>query len=109
MSTIPDGLCNGVLRQARVPNEHVAEKRIVGALCVVTLAAYTYPRHVTRYTTHDTIEQAAWDDMIYSQHVVPTAIGALLPFSQSLVLVHSNTVLEQPAAVEVFAHYIRSL
>ena len=56
MSTMPDGLRNGVLRQAQVPNEHVTEKRIVGALCVVTLAACTYLRHVTRYTARDAIE-----------------------------------------------------
>ena len=32
MSTMPDGLCNGVLRHTQVPNEHVAKKRIVGTL-----------------------------------------------------------------------------
>ncbi len=89
MSTMPDGLRNGVLHQTQVPNEHVAEKRIVDALCVVTLAACAYLRHVTRYTTCNTIEQAAWNNMIYRQHIVLTAIGALSLFSQSLVLAHS--------------------
>jgi hypothetical protein len=77
MSPMPDVLRNGVLRQARIPNEHVAKKRIVGTLCVVTLVACAYLRHVTRDTTRDAIEQAAWDNMIYCQYVVLTAIGAL--------------------------------
>ena len=89
MSTMPDGLRSGVFRQAQVPNEHVAEKRIVGTLFDVTLAACAYPRHVARYTTHDTIEEAAWNNMIYCQYIVLTAIGALSLFAQSLGLAHS--------------------
>ena len=90
MSTMPDDLRNWVLRQAQVPNEHVAEKRIIGALCYVTMAACTYLRHVTRYTARDAIEQAAWDNMIYCQYIVLTAISALALFSQSLGLAHST-------------------
>lgn len=77
MSTMPDDLRNWVLRQAQVPNEHVAEKRIVGALRVVTLAACTNLRHVTRYTARNAIEQAAWDNMINCQYIVLPTIGAL--------------------------------
>src|SRR6266851_1227413 len=61
MSTMPDILRNGILRQAHIPNEDVAEKRIVGALCIVTLVACTHSRHATSAP----IEQAAWDNMIY--------------------------------------------
>jgi hypothetical protein len=110
MSTMPDGLRNRMIRQSQVLNEHVSEKRIVGALCVVTLAARAYPRHITRYTTRDAIEQAARDNMIYCQHIVLTAIGALSFFSQSLGLAHS---INRPFIVRVssqhFAHRLYSL
>src|SRR5436305_1074376 len=110
MSTMPDGLRNGMLSQTQVPNEHVAEKRIVGALCVVTLLTCTYLRHVTRYTAPDAIEQAAWDNMIYCQHIAMTAIGALSLFSQSLGLAHS---INRPFIVrwssQRFAHRLCSL
>jgi len=86
---MPDGLRNGVLRQAHVPNEHVAEKCIVSTLRNITLAACAYSRHITRYTTCNTIEQAAWNNMIYRQYIVLTAIGALSLFPQSLGLAHS--------------------
>ena len=82
MSTMPDGLRNGVLYKTRVPNEHVAKKRIVGTLCVVTLVACAYLRHVIRYTTRDAIEQAAWDNMIYCQYIMLAATGALSLFSR---------------------------
>jgi len=78
-----------VLRQAQVPNEHVAEKRIVSALCVVTAATCAYLWHVTRYTTRDTIEQAAWNNMINRQYIMLTAISTLSRLSQPLGLAHS--------------------
>jgi hypothetical protein len=79
----------GVLHQTQVPNEHIAKKRIIGTLRVVALTACLYLRRITRYTTRDTIEQAAWDNMIYCQYIVLTAVGALSLFSRSLVLAHS--------------------
>jgi hypothetical protein len=99
---MPNRLSNRVLHKTQVPNEYVAEKLVIGALCVVTLPAGTNLRHGIRYAVRDAIKQAAWNDMIYCLHVMPTAIGTLPRLSHPLALAHSIAALELLAAVVVF-------
>lgn len=88
MSAVQDALRNRVFYDARIPDEHVAEKCVVGALSIITSVADVYSWYIPRHATRSSIEQAARDNMLYCQYGMLAAIGTLSLYWWSFVLAH---------------------